>query len=428
MLTYDWLTVISSAAFNNKSFDESNPICATGNCTFPVFSTLGFCSNCANITEFVQQNSDCKYMNNSLYDDQLFCTYRIPPSNLNRSSKSNRANIDMVNGSFNTTFRMAQNRSYIKNAPSFLAFALYVDTDQNLSEKTPTPEQQFKSFQAPFESEYRTSVPSSLGFFAFFKISPLTGTKHTAFVETADICALSFCGLEYKITVMDGGANEEITSISYSKLNYHGNPDLPSSFSSYNFTFPNDTRNFNFIPDTVKVGSLESGLQSSLDSILSGNCSFSLETLNNQSGVVLTSATSLFQQALNASEFISGTMDRIAFAMTYHLREINHTTVFGENITTQVFVHVSWFWLLLPISSVLSGALVLFSAIRKTKRNGLHVWKSSQLALLFHGRDIPLKDSNEMYKTSEMEAIAGDIQVKIGRREEKRLMMRKKAA
>lgn len=77
---------------------------------------------------------------------------------------------------------------------------------------------------------------------------------------------------------------------------------------------------------------------------------------------------------------------------------------------------------------MLLGASVLASAIQKTKRNGLHVWKSSELALLFHGRDMPLRDSNEMYKTSEMEAIAGDIRVKIGRREGKRLLMRKKTA
>ena len=331
----------------------------------------------------------------------------------------------MVNNSFNTKFEMNLDKLAILKAPSFLAFALYVDVDSESTDGL--PEQEFKTFQAAFDMRDGESIPSNFGPFALVKITTLAGDQDNAFVEAATICALSFCAREYNVTVINGVLHSEIMSTSYSKLtygksNYLSNASLPFLSSSYNFTFPNSTNNFDFVPEPIRYGgqnstnidSLESALQYALEETLTGNSTFSYESSQWVEIGETTSATSFIQEGLNASTDIPATMNNVALAMTNHLREMSDLITYGQSITTEVFVHVSWLWLILPISSVISGTLLLFFAIRNTRRNRLHVWKSSELALLFHAQDMPLENLNGVYKTSEMEAIAGQIQVKLG--------------
>lgn len=144
--------------------------------------------------------------------------------------------------------------------------------------------------------------------------------------------------------------------------------------------------------------------------------------------MVTTSATGLLLQGLNASADIPATMNNIALAMTNHLREISDLVVYGSNETTEVFVRVLWLWLVFPALSIILGIVLLLSAMNITKRHNLYVWKSSELALLFHGLKIPLKDDTLMYKVSEMEAIAKKIEVKLDQENKKGLSLKKKLA
>ena len=104
-------------------------------------------------------------------------------------------------------------------------------------------------------------------------------------------------------------------------------------------------------------------------------------------------------------------MDRIALAMTTHLRDISNMTVYGQVSFVETYIHVEWPWFTLPALSVLLGLSTLVVAIAQTRRHRLHIWKNSELALLFHHLD--LDSALEICKVSEMEKIAVELKVKL---------------
>jgi hypothetical protein len=63
----------------------------------------------------------------------------------------------------------------------------------------------------------------------------------------------------------------------------------------------------------------------------------------------------------------------------------SNTTVRGAVYASEVYVSVNWTWVALPGSLVTLGAVFLLLTILLTRRQGLTLWKSSLLAVLFHG-------------------------------------------
>lgn len=61
--------------------------------------------------------------------------------------------------------------------------------------------------------------------------------------------------------------------------------------------------------------------------------------------------------------------------------------VAGRAISAESYVHVRWGFAIVPIVVVVGAALFLVAAIIQTRRTTTPVWKSSALALLFHGLD-----------------------------------------
>lgn len=135
----------------------------------------------------------------------------------------------------------------------------------------------------------------------------------------------------------------------------------------------------------------------------------------------------MLQSGLSASINITATMERVAEAMTNHIRNLSTLVVPGQSGSMEVYIYVSWQWLILPALSVIFGVILLVAAIEETKRHQIHVWKTSGLALLFHSLDAPIDDAGSMYKISDMEDIAAGIQVKLGKGDKGGLLLEQKS-
>ena len=404
-LPNDWMLGISSAILSNTSILETDPSCPTGNCTFPVFSSLGFCSNCIDITQFLQQNSNCTQEQLNSNEERMDCTYWLPPSSSGRNYSSEQG---IVNGSFNFSWGFSGSGAWIEDAPSYLTefLASFDDSGSYL-----------RIYQTPFDLPDGKIIPSSLTQIALIKTSPQTGSMSTGFVHTAHICALSFCTREYNVSMTSGVLQSEIISTSYSNLTLKIDPensqDLAFVNSSYTFKFPDSANNFTFIANgsiSVRNETFEELMFDALSSILEGSV-----TVNDSAGLPSTiSATSMIQSGLNASTNIPKTMDRVAAAMTNSLRDLSSLNVHGQSGSIELYVRVSWPWLALPVLSVILGMILLISVMKVTRKHKLNIWKTSELALLFHGLDFSLHDTAEMDKVSEMEEIAMALQVRLG--------------
>ncbi|MCJ1264531.1 hypothetical protein MMC22_004403 [Lobaria immixta] len=398
-ISTNWTLDITSAILSDTSILETDPSCPTGNCIFPVFSSLGFCSNCIDITLFLQQNSNCtqEQLDNNLAS--MNCTYWLPPSSsgLNYSDGITTDDSAIVNGY--TPYDL-------NDAPSFLTRFL------SLGPETPYP-LPFETYQTPFELPDGKIIPISLTQIALIKTSPRTGSKSTGFVHTAHKCALSLCAREYNVSMTSGVLRSDFVSTSYSNVTLQANdPASPMGpNSSYTFTFPNSTKNFTFIhnPNGDFGVDFEDGMRSVLRRILQGNISF-VDPIDE-----FRSATSVLQSGLNASINIPKTMDRVAAAMTNRLRDLSSLNVYGQSGSMELYVRVSWPWLALPVLSVILEMILLISVMKVTRKHKFNIWKISELALLFHGLDFSLHDTAEMDKASEMEEIAMALQVRLRR-------------
>lgn len=83
---------------------------------------------------------------------------------------------------------------------------------------------------------------------------------------------------------------------------------------------------------------------------------------------------------------VTKTFDNVALSVTNTIRSaIYSSNVTGTVIYPTVYIQVVWPWYILPVILTISAAALLFVTIWLSSGHGAMVWKSSSLALLFHG-------------------------------------------
>lgn len=428
----DWNHAITSAILSDTSILETNPSCPTGNCTFPVFSSLAFCSNCIDITQYLQQNSKCSQievpnpretipqMQKFGVDYTINCTYWLPLASSGQNYTYDES-LDYLNSSIhkdssiNFSWTFTDDGGDIpysfNDAPSFWTKFLKIG-DSSLPGEIHLPGGEV--------------IPSSFAAIALIKAAPRTGSTSTGFLDTANICALSVCAREYNISMTSGLLQSEVVSTSYSELTRYDDPSrVYIGNFSYTFEFSDEINDFDFVANKTAIAfdgrhvvasTFEEKMYDVLRKVLEGSILLNSDRLSSDVG--FTSTTNIIQNGLNASTNIPKTMDRVAAAMSNRLRDISNLTVQGQSESMELYVRVSWLWLLLPALCVVFGTILLLSVMIVTRKHKLPIWKTSELALLFHGLDfLPLSgDTIEtMQKASEMEDVALALQVRLGR-------------
>lgn len=88
-------------------------------------------------------------------------------------------------------------------------------------------------------------------------------------------------------------------------------------------------------------------------------------------------------------------MHDMAVSMTVSLRSIGGEKVEGTAYINQTYVHVQWGFVAVPVLAVVMAALFLGTVVWKTRQSGTRLWKTSALAMLFHGLD---EDARERFE------------------------------
>ena len=188
-LSSDWSLAVTNAILTEKSDLEVKPSCPAGNCTFPTFSTLGFCSKCADATKYLQQHSKCTPANSTTSTAK--CSYELPLAGNGLkypiSGRIKDAPSAIVNGTLNLSWQ--DFGPTLQGAPAFLTLLLSNPVESNLAG---APEG-YQANQIPFRSDTAGIIPSSLSTFAIFKMASSNGSASTGSIEAAHICAFSLC-------------------------------------------------------------------------------------------------------------------------------------------------------------------------------------------------------------------------------------------
>lgn len=92
-------------------------------------------------------------------------------------------------------------------------------------------------------------------------------------------------------------------------------------------------------------------------------------------------------------------------------------STFRETIETHLVVHVQWAWLALPIDLVVLALIFQIFAMVRTSRRKTALWKSSTLALFFHGRgvqeEVHMAEGAGIDDIVGMEEMAGRMKVRL---------------
>ncbi|CAJ2500252.1 Uu.00g031050.m01.CDS01 [Anthostomella pinea] len=89
--------------------------------------------------------------------------------------------------------------------------------------------------------------------------------------------------------------------------------------------------------------------------------------------------------------------------------------VAGRALSDELHVSVRWAFAVFPVVLVFGTALFLVAAIYHTEKTGTQVWKSSALAVLFHGLDDDTKAQfGHVSNLEEQMSVAKDVKVQLG--------------
>lgn len=373
---------------------------------------MGFCFKCENIgqalrdsSSFVDEHEDS--LNITGPDGRINAfwrvyTYKLPKIN-GQVLRSAGDYMQFDARSFSFRFSVMTNASDVSTVGDPELFIIRLAWNAN----------------TPFNFTDGSSIPTN-SLLLFIRVSK--EIRKPGDVLAADLCALSFCAQKRNISVTLNQLFSTVVQTEYGKTTYP-NPknrdrlieiDLGEKFT-YTLMDSSHPEMEYLTKDNVN------GLSAKLEGLLStfaGNVTMTdYESIPSVQHGLIT--------AFNASSNISMTMDNIAIAITNYYRDSSNVTVIGQSGQNELFVHVNWPWITLPIFLVLAATMFLFLAMFETKRLKASIWKTSELALLFHGSEDSYQDLNALDQSSEMMNVAEGIKARMTKTSDGKWVLRR---
>ncbi|KAJ5716203.1 hypothetical protein N7493_008114 [Penicillium malachiteum] len=386
------------------------PSCPSGNCTWPNYRSLGICSHCSDMTSSAKFHCPMPSYNDTRDDDGYFvaegkCEVILPQG---RSS--------------NTT--VAVEALYVNE--SFVGEILF--TTHKVWEVSPLHSAESVGWNESFSNIKNPLLvlgQISLGFDSG-RIKNASNPTEGVIFKNATQCAFSYCIQEYNVSVTNGkvaieksspdlGKTYEYTSIynttetcwrpSHSpsdtvlKYTMLGDDALYLNATEFVFCGNRGIESLPFIGSTTMSWSMDSGSSTWTSGLASGGL------------VPVASSNENFDRI---SELGLGVVaPRVAESLTKtNLQGSNITNIPGMVYTNELIVRVQWPWMILPTLLVVLG--IMFFAYTMYASRQKIFWKSSMLALLFHGLDDETNvNRDECTTVSMMEKLAEGMHVQL---------------
>ncbi|KAJ5620237.1 hypothetical protein N7510_004221 [Penicillium lagena] len=333
------------------NFTPSNPVCSTGNCTWPTVSSLAVCGGCTDVSS--------KLISTSHHINKGHTTYKYAlPDGLAlfRSSIIN----SKYGGSEQPVFSVLNVSNANESMDRYHAYKSIANDPKNglvmIAHLESISSMTRNGMQEP------GSKPDPSGF-------------------SAHECALWFCVQAYNISMTNGNLKQAtVGSWSKSKrgsnYNYHFATPPPEFNIPHNASFQISTQVVQILGDSVK-------------SAIGGYVS------NSEGNIYMTNMTvsGIYARMNDLDRWI----DNYARIMTQSLRSIadsspvTDTYYLGTAFRDQIYIHVRWAWLAFPAAMIIGTCLLLLVTIWKTDRSPVGPWRNSSLAPFFTETDEKLQ-------------------------------------
>lgn len=196
-------------------------------------------------------------------------------------------------------------------------------------------------------------------------------------------CLLSYCVNKYSTSVTDGVVHQEIEE----------------SWRNNSATLAQDADLLYKPPDSISENTADSSTFRVTSLAAKALNSFMSETFTGSGYIDTSGSNSGFSSdvihALYDIKDHSKRVENLAISMTNNIRQQNDGgsgPSSGIAFETETYVKVRWAWFSYPATVVIIALLYLIGTIFETTRRDVAIWKSSNLAMLFHGRNMVLED------------------------------------
>jgi hypothetical protein len=116
---------------------------------------------------------------------------------------------------------------------------------------------------------------------------------------------------------------------------------------------------------------------------------------------------------------LSQRVESVAVALTNYGLQTANDTVNGTVIAEESYVRVRWQWIILPAFLELASLALLVLTIIHSRREDVPLWKSSALALIYHGSDeLRGQETFATERLSGMEVTARTVDVQLVKSED----------
>ena len=382
--------------------------CSTGNCTFPEeYHTVGFCSQCNDTTNKISINTGIDDNNGTTYNITLDTSTNSYKTNLTAHLENNYNNVDymLVDTSGQSTNMIV---TYV------------------LGEKSPSCPKTCSSLTEDKFDECNENWDLAKFGCTVLPMGSVPGSMEPNPAVGATSCSLRPCVRTYTSTVKAGRLQEKLlstyddwgpggTSIYPSIVNLKCLDDKERSLLKSSGYDLSSTSNPSWLAFNSSLNSSAPDTSVPVDSgTIPAKCVYQIGAINTMSigyflGSFLNGSITAGNYAYDyvgpmalQAIFLEGnvTLERVdqvwqnmSDAITWYMRQNGDVhfsaPVLGEAWQSQTCVHIRWLFLIYPAVLVLLAIVFFGIMILDTRRSpsSRHDWKSSPLALLFHGLD-----------------------------------------
>ncbi|KAK5128905.1 hypothetical protein LTR85_000238 [Meristemomyces frigidus] len=351
------------------------PTCPTGNCTWPVYSSLGVCSACHNLTVYPF----------GYYDRLDF----VPSWTLKANAGNGDGNLvasnsdyfailqanfnDGVNNSI--AFRGSFNQSILnlvsmywppssqeggRNPPSGASECILYYCVKSYASRT---------VNGIYQEDITTVRPGANDTLVEPEISPFE-------LPSWGINLTNFRLTHENYTLKPPGQLEtySVDRVTYNLMRWYAHSAFTGSVGS-------DSVDYTVEGDAFDGYDMVQAFYDEVTSRLGANRTIVTEPLGSNQTV--------FSYTIPTTGGPARLIERIATSLTTHMRQNADPgwAVTGETLSVQTFVEARWIWGVLPCALLLLTMVFVVSTIAASASRGVPVWKSSSLATLLHGLD-----------------------------------------
>ena len=428
------LSAINAGIWSDSSQFERNPTCPSGNCTYPTFDSVGWCSTCEDITSSASI-SGCSYDEHKVFGPRNashghpygYVYYNDIPCgvNLDRGPSADVPIWGEVGIWPNNS--VAYYIAYTPMEIVWMTHAVNITADP-VNGFYPNLVLHNKTW-AGVENPLMVFAHASLRFID--ELDTPKGMK----VTNVEQCVLSLCERTYNTSVVRGQPNTIVTSTNWGAfedyddymnqtvLGWDGNQSVLAQSDGFEMYWLPDAKQaldveLNSTADLQhSASSIDWNWYNAIASRLTGNATIGVANggqsipfygtprPNNYSSEVVDAIT---------TKGLGTVIGNVAASLTRLALERSDTTVVGTVGVSQVYVDVRWKWFILPCFLELMGILFLFLTIVISRYRDVHIWKSSLYALLYHGLEREVLDTSHIADTvSGMKHMARSTDVKL---------------